>query len=116
MKTIKRNPFLVFHALVVTIRWTFHPLQGSSETGTENNTLMQTESIYTKTASATNIVLVHGAWADGSSWNKVIPILENSGHRVIAVQLSFHSHADDVATVKRAIGLVGGPITLVGHS
>jgi pimeloyl-ACP methyl ester carboxylesterase len=77
---------------------------------------MQTESIYTKTASARNIVLVHGAWADGSSWSKVIPILENSGHRVIAVQLSFHSHMDDVATVKRAIGLVGGSITLVGHS
>jgi pimeloyl-ACP methyl ester carboxylesterase len=65
---------------------------------------------------ATNIVLVHGVWADGSSWNKVIPILENAGHRVIAVQLPLNSLADDVATVKRAIDLVGGPVTLVGHS
>jgi pimeloyl-ACP methyl ester carboxylesterase len=65
---------------------------------------------------ATNIVLVHGLWADGSSWNKVIPILKNAGHRVIAVQLAAHSLADDVATVKRAIDLVGGPTILVGHS
>ena len=69
-----------------------------------------------RTTNATNIVVVHGAWADGSSWSKVIPILENSGHKVIAVQLPLHSLADDVATVKRAIDLVGGPITLVGHS
>jgi pimeloyl-ACP methyl ester carboxylesterase len=64
----------------------------------------------------TNIVLVHGGWADGSSWSKEIPILENAGHRVIAVQLPLHSLADDVATVKRAIDLVGGPTILVGHS
>ena len=68
------------------------------------------------TTNATNIVLVHGAWADGSSWSKVIPILENAGHKVTAVQLPLHALADDVVTVKRAIDLVGGPITLVGHS
>ena len=65
---------------------------------------------------ATNIVLVHGGWADGSGWSKEIPILENAGHRVIAVQLPLHSLADDVATVKRAIDLVGGPTILVAHS
>ena len=65
---------------------------------------------------STNIVLVHGLWADGSSWSKVIPILQNAGHKVIAVQLAAHSLADDVATVKRAIDLVGGPTILVGHS
>ena len=63
-----------------------------------------------------NIILVHGAWADASSWSKVIPILQKAGHRVIAVQLPEHSLADDVATVKRAIQLVGGPTVLVGHS
>jgi pimeloyl-ACP methyl ester carboxylesterase len=68
------------------------------------------------TANRTNIVLVHGLWADGSSWSKVIPILKNTGHRVIAVQLAAHSLADDVATVKRAIDLVGGPTILVAHS
>ena len=67
-------------------------------------------------ANATNIVLVHGFWADGSSWSKVIPILENSGHKVIAVQLPLHSLADDVATTKRAIDLIGRSVILVGHS
>jgi pimeloyl-ACP methyl ester carboxylesterase len=62
------------------------------------------------------IVLVHGTWVDGSSWNKVIPILQNAGHKVIAVQMPLHSLADDIATVKRAIDLVGGPTILVGHS
>jgi pimeloyl-ACP methyl ester carboxylesterase len=68
------------------------------------------------TANRTNIVLVHGLWADGSSWSKVIPILKNAGHRVIAVQLAAHSLADDVATVKRAIDLAGGPTIVVAHS
>ena len=48
----------------------------------------------------TNIVLVHGAWADGSGWKKVIPILQQAGHKVIAVQLPLHSLSDDVETVK----------------
>jgi pimeloyl-ACP methyl ester carboxylesterase len=85
----------------------------------QNNTLMQsqgTPSMTTTNATNTNIVLVHGLWADGSSWSKVIPILEKAGHRVIAVQLAAHSLADDVATVKRAIDLVGGPTILVAHS
>jgi len=63
-----------------------------------------------------NIVLVHGTAVDGSSWSKVIPILQNAGHKVIAVQLALHSLADDIATVKRAIDLVGRPVLLVGHS
>jgi pimeloyl-ACP methyl ester carboxylesterase len=86
-----------------------------------NNTLMQsqgTPSMTTTTTNATNmnIVLVHGTYVDGSSWSKVIPILQNAGHKVIAVQLPLHSLADDIATVKRAIDLVGGPVILVGHS
>jgi len=77
-----------------------------------------TPSMTTPTTNATNmnIVLVHGTWVDGSSWSKVIPILQNAGHRVIAVQLPLHSLSDDVATVKRAIDLVGAPVILVGHS
>jgi pimeloyl-ACP methyl ester carboxylesterase len=82
----------------------------------ENKTLMQPQEVQGMATNATNIVLVHGLWADGSSWSKVIPILKNAGHRVIAVQLPLHSLADDVATVKRAIDLVGGPTILVGHS
>ena len=64
----------------------------------------------------TNIVLVHGAWADGSSWSKVIPLLDATGFRVFAVQLPLTSMADDVATVQRAIVLVDGPLLLVAHS
>jgi pimeloyl-ACP methyl ester carboxylesterase len=60
-----------------------------------------------------NIVLVHGLWADASSWYS---ILQDAGHRVVAVELPLHSAADDVTTVKRAIDLVGGPVILVGHS
>lgn len=64
----------------------------------------------------TNIVLVHGAGSDGSSWSKVIPILTDAGHRVIAAQLPLYSLKDDVDTVKRAVERVGGPTVLVGHS
>jgi pimeloyl-ACP methyl ester carboxylesterase len=64
----------------------------------------------------TNIVLVHGIWSDGSIWNKVIPILQEAGHSVIAAQLTLRSLGDDVATVKRAIEQLGKPTILVGHS
>jgi pimeloyl-ACP methyl ester carboxylesterase len=84
----------------------------------ENKTLMQPQGVQGMATNVTkpNIVLVHGVWADGSSWSKVIPILKNAGHKIIAVQLPLTSLADDVATVKRAIDLVGGPTILVGHS
>jgi pimeloyl-ACP methyl ester carboxylesterase len=63
-----------------------------------------------------NIVLVHGAFADGSSWAKVIPLLEAKGYRVTAVQNPLTSLADDVAATKRIIALQEGPVILVGHS
>jgi pimeloyl-ACP methyl ester carboxylesterase len=62
------------------------------------------------------IVLVHGAFADGSSWAKVIPILESDGYTVIAVQNPLTSLADDVATTKRVIDAQKGPVVVVGHS
>ena len=85
-------------------------------TTTNATTTTTTTTSANATTVAPNIVLVHGLWADGSSWSKVIPILQNAGHRVIAVQLAEHSLAEDVATVKRGIDLVGGPTILVGHS
>ncbi len=63
-----------------------------------------------------NVLLVHGAWADGSSWSKVIPLLQAKGLHVVAVQTPLTSLADDVATVERAIQLQDGPVLLVGHS
>ncbi|KAG9067524.1 hypothetical protein KI688_012307 [Linnemannia hyalina] len=64
-----------------------------------------------------NIVLVHGAFVDGSSWSHVIPYLHAAGHYVIAVQQPLTSIEDDVAKVKVALGTIkSGPIVLVGHS
>jgi pimeloyl-ACP methyl ester carboxylesterase len=91
---------------------------GTQDMGTANNTTA-TPTTTTTTTNATakpNIVLVHGGWADGGSWSKVIPTLTNAGHRVIAVQLPLHNTDEDIATVKRAVELLGGPTILVGHS
>jgi len=63
-----------------------------------------------------NIVLVHGAFADGSSWGKIIPILEARGFHVVAVQNPLTSLADDVNATRRIIALQDGPVILVGHS
>jgi pimeloyl-ACP methyl ester carboxylesterase len=63
-----------------------------------------------------NIVLVHGAFADGSSWAKVIPLLQAKGYNVFAVQNPLSSLENDVAATKRAIAAMDGPVLLVGHS
>jgi pimeloyl-ACP methyl ester carboxylesterase len=63
-----------------------------------------------------NVVLVHGAFADGSSWDKVIPLLEARGLHVVAVQNPLSSLADDAAATKRVIDQQNGPVVLVGHS
>ncbi|SFU15494.1 Pimeloyl-ACP methyl ester carboxylesterase [Kosakonia arachidis] len=66
--------------------------------------------------STPDIILVHGAWADGSSWAKIIPLLSARGMTVTAVQLPLTSFDADVAAVSRAIALSQGDIVLVGHS
>jgi pimeloyl-ACP methyl ester carboxylesterase len=63
-----------------------------------------------------NIVLVHGAYADGSSWSAVIRGLQARGFSVRAVQNPLTSLADDVASTRRALALHDGPSILVGHS
>src|SRR5258705_10493754 len=63
-----------------------------------------------------NVVLGHGAWADGSSWAKVIPLLEKAGLNAVAIQNPLTSLVDDVAATKRAIARLDGPVILVGHS
>jgi len=62
------------------------------------------------------ILLVHGAVADGSSWSKVLPILQDAGHRVVAVQQPLSSIADDVAKVRGVLDELGTPVVVVGHS
>ncbi len=63
-----------------------------------------------------NVVLVHGAFADGSGYAKVIPLLQARGLHVTVVQNPLSSLADDVAATKRALALQDGPTILVGHS
>ncbi|MFZ0202849.1 MAG: alpha/beta hydrolase, partial [Nitrososphaeraceae archaeon] len=117
VQKVRQNvKFLGLLCLSVTLLLGFSSPTYSGFASPENKTLMQPQGVQGMATNATNIVLVHGIWADGSSWNKVIPILKNAGHKIIAVQLPLHSLADDVATVKRAINLVGGPTILVGHS
>jgi pimeloyl-ACP methyl ester carboxylesterase len=65
---------------------------------------------------ARNVVLVHGAWADGSSWAEVIPRLQAAGLKVTAVQNPLTSLADSVAATRRALALQDGPTVLVAHS
>ncbi len=67
-------------------------------------------------ASLPNIVLVHGAWADGSSWSGVIERLQAANYHVTAVQLPLTSLADDVASVRQVLNLQTGPTLVVGHS
>jgi pimeloyl-ACP methyl ester carboxylesterase len=63
-----------------------------------------------------NVILVHGAWADGSTWSKVIPLLARKGLTATAVQLPLTGFEADVAAVQRAIALAEGEVVLVGHS
>src|SRR6516165_824369 len=67
-------------------------------------------------ASNVSVVLAHGAWADGSSWARVITALKSEGANVVAAPLPLTSLADDVASLDRTIGRVDGPIVLVGHA
>ena len=63
-----------------------------------------------------NVVLVHGAFADGSGWEPVAQILMNEGYKVSVVQHPETSYADDQKYTKAAIDAMGGPVVLVGHS
>ena len=63
-----------------------------------------------------SVVLAHGAWADGSSWSKVIAGLARRGVQAVAAQLPLTSLADDLAALERSLDRVDGPAVLVGHA
>lgn len=63
-----------------------------------------------------SVVLVHGAWADGSSWSKIVQSLAADGIRAVAPPLPLTSFADDVAALDRALERVPGPVVLAGHA
>lgn len=75
-----------------------------------------TAQVVTPPPKAGNVVLVHGAYADGSSWSEVIPLLQQAGLRVTAVQNPLTSFKDDVDATKRILALQQGPTVLVAHS
>ena len=79
--------------------------------GMYNNSVAQTSGTPIK-----NVVLVHGAWADGSGWRGVYDILVKDGYNVSIVQEPETSFKDDVAATKRALALQDGPCILVAHS
>jgi len=83
------------------------PMTGVLPSGNERQVAM---------ATSMNVVLVHGFWADGSSWSKVIPLLQGAGYHTIAVPLDLNSLADDVAKVRVVLDAQSGPTVLVGHS
>ena len=62
------------------------------------------------------VVLVHGAWADGSNWSRVIQALRAEGQAAVAAQLPLTSFEDDVAALDRTVRRVGGPVVLAGHA
>src|SRR5215470_6064031 len=63
-----------------------------------------------------SVVLAHGAWADGSSWARVVTALKAEGTTVSAAPLPLTSLADDVAALNRSLDRTEGPIVLVGHA
>jgi pimeloyl-ACP methyl ester carboxylesterase len=67
-------------------------------------------------SSKITVVLAHGAWADGSSWARVIDRIEAAGTRVVAAPLRLTSLPDDVAALDHALEHVGGPVVLAGHA
>ena len=67
-------------------------------------------------AALPNIVLVHGAWADGSSWSAVIEHLQADGYRVTAPQFGLTRLADDVARLRQVLARQNGPTLVAGHS
>jgi pimeloyl-ACP methyl ester carboxylesterase len=69
-----------------------------------------------ETRARPNIVLVHGAWADGSSWSSVIERLQADGFHVTAPQFPLTSLADDVGRLRNVLALQDGPTVIVGHS
>src|SRR5260370_20267964 len=63
-----------------------------------------------------NIVLVHGAWADGSSWSAVIERLQADGYNITAPQFPMTALADDVARLRQVLARQNGPTIVAGHS
>ena len=93
-------------------RRTFNALLGAGAVATLVPDLVRAQNV----TQAKNVVLVHGLYADGSSWLEVTPLLQRAGLKVTAVQNPLMSIAEDAAATRRILALQDGPTVLVGHS
>src|SRR2546423_15336791 len=91
-------------------------LVGAGGAGAQAAAAKKSGATVTAVASKPTIVLVHGAFADASNFEYVIPLLLNDGYHVVAVENPLSSLADDIATTKRLIDAQKGPVVVVGHS
>ena len=105
--TSKLTTRLSIAGLIIACLTGVSPLHAQSSSAPQAGTAM---------APKETIVLVHGAFADGTSWQHVIPTLERDGYKVIAVQNPLTSLAGDIETTKRVIESQAGPVIAVGHS
>src|SRR5207302_6692357 len=89
---------------------------GVSSQATISSSQAMTGSGSSTVGTGINVLLVHGAFVDASSWSKVIPLLQASGYHALAVQIPLTSFQEDVTTTSQALASLSGPTTLVGHS
>lgn len=116
MKKIQSKQFGLRSCLLLTMSLLALSLAGFNPAQVFAQTKGHAMKINDDTATRPNIVLVHGAYADGTSWSKVIALLQARGYHVVSVQNPTTSLADDVAATERAINQQTGPVVLVGHS
>src|ERR1700704_2224330 len=92
------------------------PPLGTAAAGAQAGTAKKSAATLSAAAAKPTIVLVHGAFADASSFQYLIPLLLKDGYNVVAVQNPLSSLADDITTTKRLIDAQKGPVVVVGHS
>ena len=91
-------------------------LLGAADAGAQAAVAKKSGATMSAAVAKPTIVLVHGAFADASSFQYLIPLLLNDGYNVVAVQNPLSSLPDDIATTKRLIDAQKGPVVVVGHS
>jgi len=91
-------------------------LAGIITSGSGGQAVAQAGPTHGKTKPKLNIVLVHGAWADGSSWRSVIQRLQEDGYNVTAPQFPLTTMADNLARLREVLAAQNGPTIVVGHS
>jgi pimeloyl-ACP methyl ester carboxylesterase len=113
---ITSRQFFVQAATALVAATAFGALSGCNSS--DASPMPETPTSTTPAAPLANVtaVMVHGAWADGSAWQRVTPILQARGVKVVSVQLHLTSLSEDASIVRRALEGQSGKVVLVGHS